>query len=90
MSRSSSAPSTSSTTILPTKDKLGSTGSAAYAQQWAGPDGCHPDASVENDCFDWSGAATLVVGAIPFQMLFFTGFTYVAFLSLFQGKLTSR
>jgi hypothetical protein len=29
-------------------------------------------------------------GAIPFQMLFFTGFTYVAFLSLFQGKLTSR
>jgi hypothetical protein len=29
-------------------------------------------------------------GAVPFQMLFFTGFTYVAFLSLFQGKLTSR
>jgi cellulose synthase/poly-beta-1,6-N-acetylglucosamine synthase-like glycosyltransferase len=29
-------------------------------------------------------------GAIPFQILFFTGFTYVAFLSLFQGKLTSR
>jgi cellulose synthase/poly-beta-1,6-N-acetylglucosamine synthase-like glycosyltransferase len=29
-------------------------------------------------------------GAIPFQMLFFTGFTYVAVLSLFQGKLTSR
>ncbi len=29
-------------------------------------------------------------GAIPFQMLFFTGFLYVAFLSLFQGKLTSR
>ena len=29
-------------------------------------------------------------GAILFQMLFFTGFTYVAFLSLFQGKLTSR
>jgi hypothetical protein len=29
-------------------------------------------------------------GAIPFQLLFFTGFTYVAFLSLFQGKLTSR
>jgi cellulose synthase/poly-beta-1,6-N-acetylglucosamine synthase-like glycosyltransferase len=29
-------------------------------------------------------------GAIPFQMLFFVGFTYVAFLSLFQGKLTAR
>jgi cellulose synthase/poly-beta-1,6-N-acetylglucosamine synthase-like glycosyltransferase len=29
-------------------------------------------------------------GAIPFQMLFFIGFTYVAFLSLFQGKLTAR
>jgi hypothetical protein len=29
-------------------------------------------------------------GAIPFQMLFFVGFTYVAFLSLFQGRLTSR
>jgi cellulose synthase/poly-beta-1,6-N-acetylglucosamine synthase-like glycosyltransferase len=29
-------------------------------------------------------------GAIPFQFLFFSGFTYVAFLSLFQGKLTSR
>jgi cellulose synthase/poly-beta-1,6-N-acetylglucosamine synthase-like glycosyltransferase len=29
-------------------------------------------------------------GALPFQMLFFIGFTYVAFLSLFQGKLTAR
>jgi len=29
-------------------------------------------------------------GAIPFQMLFFVGFTYVAFLSLFQGRLTAR
>ncbi len=29
-------------------------------------------------------------GAIPFQALFFTGFLYVAFLSLFQGKLTTR
>jgi hypothetical protein len=29
-------------------------------------------------------------GAIPFQALFFVGFTYVAFLSLFQGKLTAR
>ena len=29
-------------------------------------------------------------GAIPFQMLFLIGFTYVAFLSLFQGKLTAR
>ena len=29
-------------------------------------------------------------GAIPFQMLFFIGFTYVAFLSLFQGRLTAR
>ena len=32
----------------------------------------------------------VMYGAIPFQLLFFTGFTYVAFLSLFQGKLTSR
>jgi hypothetical protein len=29
-------------------------------------------------------------GAVPFQLLFFTGFLYVAFLSLFQGKLTAR
>jgi hypothetical protein len=29
-------------------------------------------------------------GAIPFQMLFFIGFLYVAFLSLFQGRLTAR
>jgi cellulose synthase/poly-beta-1,6-N-acetylglucosamine synthase-like glycosyltransferase len=29
-------------------------------------------------------------GAIPFQMLFFIGFIYVAFLSLFQGRLTAR
>ncbi len=29
-------------------------------------------------------------GAIPFQALFCFGFLYVAFLSLFQGKLTSR
>jgi cellulose synthase/poly-beta-1,6-N-acetylglucosamine synthase-like glycosyltransferase len=29
-------------------------------------------------------------GAVPFQMLFFVGFTYVAFLSLFQGRLTAR
>jgi len=26
----------------------------------------------------------VMYGAIPFQLLFFTGFTYVAFLSLFQ------
>lgn len=29
-------------------------------------------------------------GAVPFQALFCVGFLYVAFLSLFQGKLTSR
>jgi cellulose synthase/poly-beta-1,6-N-acetylglucosamine synthase-like glycosyltransferase len=29
-------------------------------------------------------------GALPFQALFCVGFLYVAFLSLFQGKLTSR
>jgi len=29
-------------------------------------------------------------GAVPFQALFAVGFLYVAFLSLFQGKLTSR
>ena len=29
-------------------------------------------------------------GAIPFQMLFLVGFLYVSFLSLFQGKLTTR
>ncbi len=29
-------------------------------------------------------------GAIPFQVLFLVGFLYVAFLSLFQGKLTTR
>jgi hypothetical protein len=28
--------------------------------------------------------------AVPFQMLFFVGFAYVAFLSLFQGRLTTR
>lgn len=35
-------------------------------------------------------AAHGMYGAIPFQMLFFVGFIYVAFLSLFQGKLTAR
>ena len=30
------------------------------------------------------------LSALPFQMLFFIGFTYVAFLSLFQGRLTAR
>jgi cellulose synthase/poly-beta-1,6-N-acetylglucosamine synthase-like glycosyltransferase len=29
-------------------------------------------------------------GAVPFQALFLVGFLYVAFLSLFQGRLTSR
>jgi hypothetical protein len=38
----------------------------------------------------WQSFQHGMYGAIPFQMLFFFGFTYVAFLSLFQGRLTSR
>ena len=38
----------------------------------------------------WHSYQHGMYGAIPFQMLFFVGFTYVAFLSLFQGKLTTR
>ena len=38
----------------------------------------------------WNSFQHQMYGAIPFQMLFFVGFTYVAFLSLFQGKLTAR
>jgi len=38
----------------------------------------------------WQSYRNEMYGAIPFQMLFLVGFTYVAFLSLFQGKLTSR
>ncbi len=38
----------------------------------------------------WQSFKNEMYGAIPFQMLFFVGFTYVAFLSLFQGKLTTR
>lgn len=38
----------------------------------------------------WHSFRHGMYGAIPFQMLFFVGFTYVAFLSLFQGKLTTR
>ena len=29
-------------------------------------------------------------GAVPFQALFCVGFFYVAFLSIFQGRLTTR
>jgi cellulose synthase/poly-beta-1,6-N-acetylglucosamine synthase-like glycosyltransferase len=38
----------------------------------------------------WQSFVHQMYGAIPFQLLFFGGFTYVAFLSLFQGRLTSR
>jgi len=38
----------------------------------------------------WYSYKNQMYGAIPFQMLFLMGFTYVAFLSLFQGRLTAR
>jgi cellulose synthase/poly-beta-1,6-N-acetylglucosamine synthase-like glycosyltransferase len=38
----------------------------------------------------WYSFQNRMYGAIPFQLLFFVGFTYVSFLSLFQGKLTAR
>ncbi|HXX92668.1 MAG TPA: glycosyl transferase family 2, partial [Planctomycetota bacterium] len=38
----------------------------------------------------WYSFQNQMYGALPFQMLFFIGFTYVAFLSLFQGRLTAR
>jgi cellulose synthase/poly-beta-1,6-N-acetylglucosamine synthase-like glycosyltransferase len=38
----------------------------------------------------WYSFQYRMYGAIPFQLLFFVGFTYVSFLSLFQGKLTAR
>jgi hypothetical protein len=38
----------------------------------------------------WQSLRGGMYGALPFQALFFVGFTYVAFLSLFQGRLTAR
>jgi hypothetical protein len=38
----------------------------------------------------WQSIIHGMWGAIPFQALFCLGFFYVSFLSLFQGKLTTR